>query len=106
MGYAGLKTFCRCNAYVDTCQESMKKTAKEVREKRTEEDPTSVDKDGVVNTKVSGDGAWQKRGYSSLNGVMTLISNGKCIDQEVMTKKCKQCDLWKHRKGTRWNGSV
>ena len=118
LGYAGLKTFCHCmnmpppmsqtsfddtncsvhNAYVDTCQESMKKAAKEVREKRTEEYPTSVDKDSIVNTKVSGDGVWQKRGYSSLNGVMTLISNGKCIDQEVMTKKCRQCDLWEHRK--------
>ena len=29
------------------------------------------------NAKVSGDGAWQKRGYSSLNGVVALISDRK-----------------------------
>ena len=117
LGYTVIKTFCRCmnmpppmtqtsfddtscavhNAYVETCHESMEKAAKEVRAKRIEEDPTCVDNNGVVNTKVSGDGAWQKRGYSSLNGVMTLISNGKCIDQEVMSKKCR---LWEHRKGS------
>ena len=32
------------------------------------------------NVKVSGDGAWQKRGHSSLNGVVALISDGKCND--------------------------
>ena len=32
------------------------------------------------NAEVSGDGALQKRDYSSLNGVVTLISDGKCID--------------------------
>ena len=41
-----------------------------------------------------------KRGYSSLNGVVTLISNGKCIDTEVLSKKCKQCGQWEHRKDT------
>ena len=52
-----------------------------------------------IATKVSGDEAWQKRGYSSLNGVVTLIANGKCIDNEVMSKKCKQCDM-ENKKGT------
>ena len=33
-----------------------------------------------LNAKVSGDGGWQKRGCSSLNGVVALISDGKCID--------------------------
>ena len=32
------------------------------------------------NTKVSGDGAWQKKVYSSLNSVVALISDVKCID--------------------------
>ena len=32
------------------------------------------------NAKVSGHVAWQKRGYSSLNGGVALISDGKCID--------------------------
>ena len=31
---------------------------------------------------------------------MKLIENGKCIDNEVMFKKCKQCDIWEKKKGT------
>ena len=50
--------------------------------------------------KVNGDDAWQKRAYLSLNGVLTLISDGKCIDTEVLSKKCKQCEQWEHRKDT------
>ena len=52
------------------------------------------------NAKVSGDGTWQKRGYSSLNGVVTLISKVKCIDFEVLLKKCKQCERWELKKDT------
>ena len=114
-GYAGIETFCRWmnmpppmakstfddinssvhNSYVEVSHESMKKGAKEVHDKVSNNDQE------IVNTKVSGDGSWQKRGYASLNGVVTLISNGKCIDNEVMSKKCKQCDRWEHKKGTK-----
>ena len=53
----------------------------------------------IVNTKVIGDEAWQKWRYSSLNGIATLVANGKCIENEVMSKKCKQCDIWENKKG-------
>ena len=48
--------------------------------------------DTVIDT-VSCDGSWQKRGYSSLNGVVTVISmdNGKILDIEPMTLTCKSC---------------
>ena len=38
--------------------------------------------DTVIDTAVSCDGRWQKRGYSSLNGAVTVISidNGKILD--------------------------
>ena len=41
------------------------------------------------------DGTWQKRGHSSLNGVVTLLSSktGKCFDYEVLSKKCKSCEF-------------
>ncbi|XP_066929989.1 uncharacterized protein [Clytia hemisphaerica] len=120
LGLSGIESFSRCmnmpqpmskttfdeisssihNAYVEAAQESMNKAANEARLKYIEEDPTNVDEDGVTDISVSGDGAWQKRGYSSLNGVMTLIAEGKCIDNEVMSKKCRQCDLWEKKKGT------
>ena len=34
----------------------------------------------LQNEKVSGDGALQKRGYSSLNNALALIFDGKWID--------------------------
>ena len=46
------------------------------------------------------DGSWQKRGHSSLNGVVTAISNGKCIDARVYSKHCRACQRWEARKGT------
>ena len=32
------------------------------------------DKDPMCNIAVSCDGTWQKRGYSSLNGIVTVVS--------------------------------
>ena len=50
---------------------------------------------GVVETSVSGDGTWQKRGHSSLHGIVNVISmeTGKVLDTEVLTQFCKQCSL-------------
>ena len=49
--------------------------------------------DLICNIAVSCDGTWQKRGYSSLNGVVSVIKveTGKVIDYRVLTKKCAQC---------------
>ena len=44
----------------------------------------------VIDNAVSCDGSWQKRGYSLLNGVVT---NGKILDIEPMTRTCKSCLL-------------
>ena len=48
---------------------------------------------------VSIDGTWQKRGYSSHNGVVTIISldTKKCLDVEVLSDKCQQCQKWENR---------
>ena len=44
---------------------------------------SDVDAEGtVVDPLASFDGAWQKRGYASLNGVVTTMSSqGKCLDR-------------------------
>ena len=44
--------------------------------------------DVVANAAISADGTWQRRGYSSLNGAVTIIgiNNGKCLDFEVLSK--------------------
>ena len=56
--------------------------------------------DEIVNTAISTDGTWQRRGFSSLDGV-TIIdnSNGKCMDYRVKTKNCHACKLWKNKTG-------
>ena len=89
------------NAYVGTAQESMEKAAHEIcdlESQKLDDTASTTDIDSVLDTKVSGDGAWQKRGYSSLNGVVTLIGNGKCIDYEVLSKKCKSCEAWEYKR--------
>ena len=45
-------------------------------------------------TGITNDGAWQRRGHSSLNGFVATISveTGKILDGEVITRKCKSCD--------------
>ena len=47
----------------------------------------------MTNVPASVDGTWQKRGFSSLNGVVTVISvdSGKILDTEIMSRKFKGC---------------
>ena len=59
---------------------------------------TSPDADRVTEVTVSVDGSWQRRGYASLNGVVTAIANGKCIDTQTMSKNCKSCSYWDQQK--------
>ena len=53
----------------------------------------SVETCQVVDTTVSCDGTWQKRGFQSLNGVFAAISveSGKVLDVEPMSRSCKAC---------------
>ena len=55
--------------------------------------------DSVVNCDVSLDGAWQRRGYASLNGFMSAIERvgDKVVDAEIMTKSCRTCTIWKNK---------
>lgn len=45
------------------------------------------------NFKVSGDGSWKKRGFTSLFGVTTLIAyySGKVIELVVKSSFCRAC---------------
>ena len=44
---------------------------------------------------VSVDGSWQRREFSSLNGVITAISinSGKILDCEILSRHCKACAI-------------
>lgn len=48
--------------------------------------------DGIRDIAAAFDGSWQRRGYSSLNGVVTAtsITTGEVIDVEIFSKFC-QC---------------
>lgn len=116
-GLKGIETFSNCmnmpggisqksydslnktlhNCYTAVSQTSQKVAAKETREKLGVLDDTTI-----ADCHVSVDGTWQRRGYASLNGIVTLMSrqNGKCLDTHVMTKTCKSCQHWEDRKGT------
>ena len=41
------------------------------------------------------DGSWQRRGFSSLDGVVAALSinNGKVIDIEPMSRYCRECSI-------------
>ena len=47
--------------------------------------------DAIEDVEVSSYGTWQRRTYSSLNAVVTVISiqNGKALDIEPMSRTCK-----------------
>ena len=83
------------DSYLTTAQESMTKGAEEAIPENMH-----VPSDNVKPVTVSFDGTWQRRGYASLNGVVTAICQGKCIDIEVMTKVCRSCKFWQPKKGT------
>ncbi|KYN14894.1 hypothetical protein ALC57_12886 [Trachymyrmex cornetzi] len=68
---------------------TMKQAAKEEKE-------ISITKGQTDGIMVSGDGSWRKRGFSSLYGIVTLISchTAKVIDVIVKSKYCKLCEYW------------
>ncbi|KYQ49219.1 hypothetical protein ALC60_11725 [Trachymyrmex zeteki] len=76
--------------YNDTCHKAVEEE-KQYNEK--EEQP-------LTNLKVSGDGSWKKRGFSSLYGVTTLIgyNTGKVIDLLVKSSYCQICTYYKNDK--------
>ncbi|XP_029169169.1 uncharacterized protein LOC114939099 [Nylanderia fulva] len=81
--YAASKTM-----FESTCEKAVK-----------EEKERNVEHERPANhLKVSGDGSWKKRGYTSLYGVTTLIGyySGKVIDLIVKSGYCHSCAMSKN----------
>ena len=57
------------------------------------------DENRICDITVLCDGAWQKGGYNSLNGIVIVISvdTGKCIDYRIRMKNRKICQSWEGR---------
>ncbi|GFX04444.1 uncharacterized protein TNCV_899741 [Trichonephila clavipes] len=88
-------TKCLLQATRETCEHSM---AEAVRE--------AVDEnDGKRDLAVAVDGSWQKRGFSSKNGLVTVTSvdTGKVIDVEVFSKHCICPNKTKHLQNCKRN---
>ena len=113
-GLAGIKCFARClnmeslsepsyrniishlhKAYNNVASNSIVKAVGEI--KLNPENKTHL---GITTCRVSVDGSWKKRRFSSLNGYVAAINHGKCIDVNVMTKCCRQCKIWNRKKGS------
>ena len=122
-GYAAIETFCGFMnmpppmnkttyqdivdgmhiSYTEAADESMKAAACELVEMAHEDNNEYDAGDGShVDVAVSVDGTWQKRGYASLNGAVTVIGldNGKCLAYDCMAKSCKSCQAWENKKNT------
>ena len=86
-------------AYENTADKSMQGVATRIKCNR-DADRIDCDNSHLTVCDISLDGTWQRRGHSSLNGVVTAISNGKCLDKHVMSKYCKSCLRWESKKGS------
>ena len=77
------------SSYNKAAEESMNTAADDIRQLQC---GTDVDDLVIMDTTVSNNVAWQKRGHDSFNGIVTVIQNdiGKCIDYRVLFKKM-QC---------------
>lgn len=53
--------------------------------------------DTIVDAAVSFDGTWAKRGFTSLTGVVFVISvdTGEVLDYHVLSKECRNCVMKK-----------
>ncbi|GFV92025.1 uncharacterized protein TNCV_1894611 [Trichonephila clavipes] len=67
--------------------------------------PTRFSPYGNRNIAVAVDGTWQKSGYTSLNGVVTVtsIDTGKVINVDILLKYCACKDLPFHEKDCKRN---
>ena len=69
-------------AHDNAANNSMRNAAAEVRQRNPVPNPCIIP---YSTCRVSVDGPWQRRGHESLNGLVTCISEGKCIDIKTLT---------------------
>ena len=77
-----------CKPYGIGANNSMKRAA----DKAASSSSTHQSGTPLAHAKI--DSAWQKRGLSSANGIFTVTVSNKCVDTHVLSKHCKQCQIW------------
>ena len=94
------------SVYKEVANQSKQNAANEFRFKHQDDRNVEMTDNNFENViadiTVSGNRTWQKRRFSSLNGLVTLIAtdSGKCLDYRVLTKSCSSCSSWELRKDT------
>ena len=73
--------------HVKIIQKRVKKAGQDVNALKSQGTSSAT---GPVNCGISWDGTWQKRGYSSRNGCVTVISveTGRVLDVEALSQGC------------------
>ena len=93
-------------AYPEVARESMLQAADQIRQQTLGD---NFSNEAISNISFSGDASWQRRGFASQNGIVSLISSGRVIDTEVLTKNCHSSKLWEHKKDSSnyedWNAT-
>ena len=102
-GYSGLEAFTSlmnlpkpvtANNYdnINRLVKTTKAVADITMQDACEELRTDSSSDAIKNLQVFSDGIWQRRGYSSFNGVVTVISikNGKGLDIKPISSLTKK----------------
>lgn len=53
----------------------------------------------VIDTAVTCDGTWSKRGFTATYGIVVVISweTGKILDYEILSKRCNTCERQRTR---------
>jgi len=114
-GYEGLSSFCAImnmpclsraayykqmdvilEALEDEAKEELVRAGQRLRQQVMEENGES-DSTAIIDAAVSFDGTWAKRGFTSLTGVVFVISvdTGEVLDYHVMSKSCHKCSVKK-----------
>ena len=77
----------------DAAKEVGETIMKEASDEIRKENHCESDQDDIVDTGVSIDGTWQRRGFSSLNCAVAAISvaTGRILDVEAMSRFCQGC---------------
>ncbi|CAD6216267.1 GSCOCG00011326001-RA-CDS, partial [Cotesia congregata] len=115
IGYEGLCKFCGLMdmpAFLDKATHTIllkqisdcgKTVAEALMKKAVNEEKEGISENENKNDlTVSGDGTWQKRGYTSAFRVSSIIGyfTGKILDININSAYCKLCEYWKKKRST------
>ena len=103
-GHTGLEKLCGISNLpkpmtvknFNNISKTLRDTAKVVAENSTNAAARELGQsETITDIGVSADGSWQRRGFSSLNGIVAalFIDNGKVIVIEPMSRYCRECSV-------------